>query len=162
MARKRIPSLDRFMGKFEPEPNTGCWLWSGTLNQYGYGVFSMPGGTPKALAHRVAWSLLRGEITSDQNVLHKCDNPPCVNPDHLFLGTRKENVEDMARKGRGVRSQNVLYGVHRHNRHSPRPFEARVCFKRKWFYLGYFSTQEEAHVIAVAFKEKCYREGAPK
>lgn len=78
----------------------GCWLWSSSLDSTGYGVaFLKP--FPKAMkAHRVAWTLINGEIPRGLLVCHKCDIPACVNPEHLFLGTYKDNIQDSISKGR--------------------------------------------------------------
>mgnify|MGYP001598312210 CR=1 FL=1 len=75
-----------------------CWLWNGYTNAYGYGTFGI--SHRSTLAHRVSWNLHKGEIPSGICVLHFCDNPPCVNPDHLFLGTHKDNMHDATVKGR--------------------------------------------------------------
>jgi len=78
-----------------------CWVWTGSLSKAGYGQFM---GTPRwsrcMLASRVSWILTNGEIPAGLHVLHKCDNPPCVNPDHLWLGTAHDNMRDMVAKGR--------------------------------------------------------------
>lgn len=79
-------------------PDTGCWEWTGPRNACGYGTTNVENRS--ALAHRVAWELLRGPIPDGLLVCHKCDNPPCCNPDHLFLGTQADNMQDAARKGR--------------------------------------------------------------
>ncbi|HEY1294713.1 MAG TPA: HNH endonuclease [Chloroflexota bacterium] len=84
----------------------GCWLWTAARQRNGYGKIGA--GTHDAgtlLAHRVAWELVNGPIPNGLCVLHRCDNPPCVRPDHLFVGTIKNNAQDMARKGRGVLQQ---------------------------------------------------------
>jgi hypothetical protein len=75
-----------------------CWIWTATKNGDGYGHFSHKKFIYKA--HRFSWMLLYGDIPKGVLVLHKCDNPPCVNPEHLFLGTDKDNVHDAIRKGR--------------------------------------------------------------
>lgn len=90
----------RFAGDYMPEPTTGCWLWTAGLQKYGYGGFSMRARTYPA--HRISWLMHRGAI-GDKFVLHKCDTPACVNPEHLFLGTQADNIRDMDRKGRGRR-----------------------------------------------------------
>jgi hypothetical protein len=95
--------IERFEKKFIPVTDSGCWLWLASCNRRGYGQFMMttPSVRPQ-LAHRVSWRLYRGEIPDGKHVLHKCDTPSCVNPDHLFIGTDFENVHDMIRKGRMV------------------------------------------------------------
>jgi hypothetical protein len=74
-------------------------MWTGAKNRQGYGQFWIPGRKP-AKAHRVSWELLHGSITSEVNVLHRCDRPSCVNPAHLFTGTLLDNNRDMWEKGR--------------------------------------------------------------
>jgi hypothetical protein len=85
------------------EPNSGCWLWAGPSfdGRGGYGCFTMRrAGILQQRAHRVSWALYRGEIPADAHVLHRCDTPACVNPDHLFLGNQTKNMADKIRKGR--------------------------------------------------------------
>ncbi len=88
----------RFLEKCFPEPNSGCWIWTGALDVNGYARFSMYGRNWKA--SRAAYVLLKIDDPKDLFVLHRCDNATCVNPDHLFLGTQKENMDDRDRKGR--------------------------------------------------------------
>lgn len=80
-----------------------CWPWMFAKNKRGYGWFHLPGTTATSvLAHRLAYSEVHGLIPDGISVLHKCDNPPCCNPKHLFLGSRRDNNEDMRVKGRAV------------------------------------------------------------
>jgi hypothetical protein len=87
--------LRRFLNKVKKTNN--CWLWEASLrNKDGYGQFRLNG--KMRLAHRVSWQLFNGATTL--SVLHKCDNPPCVNPNHLFLGSQLDNIRDCINKGR--------------------------------------------------------------
>ena len=84
-----------------------CWLWTGATNGRGvngvaYGLMKIPKTRKNITAHRMSYTLHNGPITSKQWVLHKCDNPKCVNPDHLFLGDAAANAADMDAKGRRV------------------------------------------------------------
>jgi hypothetical protein len=82
----------------------GCWLWTGSCNARGYGQLhhAKRGDVSFRGAHKWSWTLHRGVVPAGMWVLHKCDNPPCVNPDHLFLGTPLDNARDMAAKARQV------------------------------------------------------------
>jgi len=92
--KRLLPS--RFWSKVKKTDT--CWLWTSNKTIFGYGQFSH-NGQPRA-AHRVSWELTNGAIPKSLFVLHKCDNPPCVRPDHLFLGTHKDNMIDRNKKGR--------------------------------------------------------------
>ena len=91
--------MKRFWDKVKKSKEiNGCWEWQGALSRLGYGHFKYQGKT--AIAHRIAWQLVCGEIPNGLCVLHACDNPKCVNPNHLFLGTMKDNTQDMMNKQR--------------------------------------------------------------
>lgn len=95
----------RFWSKVEK--TEGCWVWQGVTDKDGYGHFSQgrsTGSRSPQMAHRVAFALERGPIQTGLHVLHHCDNPPCVRPDHLFLGTNVDNVRDRMQKGRQGRT----------------------------------------------------------
>lgn len=109
-SRKFTPAIERFWVNVDKNgpvlrPELGpCWLWTGTINQNGYGVFSetMEGKHRNFLATRWIWRHEKGPIPDGLLALHKCDNPPCVRLDHLFPGTQADNVHDMDAKGRRV------------------------------------------------------------
>lgn len=97
--RKPLPVL---LAKYAVQPS-GCWAWTGTRNKQGYGVIGLyidgaPCGIP---APRLQWMHRHGNIPTGLVVMHVCDNPCCINPDHLALGTQATNLADMRAKGRG-------------------------------------------------------------
>lgn len=79
------------------DKTNACWYWTGAKNNRGYGNVRI--ASKYLLAHRVSYAIAYG-IPDDMNVLHKCDNPACVRPNHLFLGTHQDNMDDMVAKGR--------------------------------------------------------------
>lgn len=96
------PMRDKLLRFAMPEPNSGCWLWTGCMDHRGYGkVSSGVRRNHPVKAHRASYEEFVGPIPGGLWVLHKCDVRGCINPDHLFLGTPKDNSQDMMRKGRG-------------------------------------------------------------
>ncbi len=95
---------NRFYDKVLLPNENGCMEWQASKRDFGYGAFSLHGGFP-IKAHRYSYELFNGKIPKGMHVLHKCDNPPCVAPEHLYLGTDKENSSDRIKR----------------NRHSPPP-----------------------------------------
>ena len=92
--------MERFWNKVNKQAENGCWEWVAGRFSAGYGGFGLDG--KMKYAHRVSWMFEHGPIPDGLFVLHKCDNPSCVNPAHLFLGTHADNMRDKAEKGRAV------------------------------------------------------------
>lgn len=105
MSRRILTQQERFWPKVDKSGVDECWVWTARCHRQGYGLLSEWDGKRRTrlLAHRLAWEFTFGPIPVGLCVLHSCDNPPCVNPAHLFVGTHQDNIADMVRKGRQCR-----------------------------------------------------------
>lgn len=107
MARRvtNRPTQEFITSSVDIEPDTNCWLWNRYVQSLGYGQAEVCGKI--WLAHRLSWTVYRGVIPAGLLVLHRCDTPLCVNPQHLFLGTHQDNTDDRVAKGRFKRGPHV-------------------------------------------------------
>lgn len=96
-----MTEIERFEAKFAK--GEGCWEWQAAMGNQGYGHFWFR-GRPRP-SSQVSYILYKGDIEQGMHVLHRCDNRKCVNPDHLFLGTPRENIDDMLSKGRQAKGE---------------------------------------------------------
>jgi hypothetical protein len=125
-------TIARFMEKVAIQHGGGCWEWLAGKDKDGYGSFQYGGPRgeqkfEKRRAHRVSFDLFCGGLPEGMLVCHRCDNPSCVNPDHLFLGSTKDNVRDRINKGRSAAGES-------HGRHSsPESFRRGAAKRRRMF-----------------------------
>lgn len=129
------PIEDRIVERLKSSGD--CLLWSGAVDTSGYGLIRYMGKLHKA--HRLSYMLSKGKIPEGMLVCHKCDVPLCCNPDHLFLGTMQDNMDDREAKGRGVRKEGEAHGMSKLTADTVREARER------------FSKGESAYLLA-----KCY------
>lgn len=128
-AMNRYAPLEKdFWDNTEPIPFSGCFIWMRSLGSYGYGQIVVRGKLYRT--HRYAWELVNGPIPKGLWVLHACDTPSCVNPRHLFLGTRADNMRDCAKKGR---IKGITPEANRKKTHCPKghPYDEENTYWRK-------------------------------
>jgi len=101
-------AIDRFISKvIVPPDSSQCWTWTGARGHKGHGAFAPDGSIPRMMnAHRWIYQHVNGvDLPSDVFVCHRCDNPPCVNPDHLYAGSHQDNMRDMRVRARAARGE---------------------------------------------------------
>lgn len=106
---RRIPIERHLEANKIIDASIGCWLWTGRKHHFGHGVVSLTAPKRNVFVHRASWEQRNGPIPDGLCVLHKCDVPACFNPDHLFLGTREDNVADRDSKHRMPRGESLSY-----------------------------------------------------
>ena len=130
--------VKRFNAKFMPEKD-GCWIWTASARGSGYGQFYLKKYKRQIEAHRASWLLHVGDIPDGLQVLHRCDVRLCVNPEHLFLGTAKDNTQDMIAKNRqkmGSKSKTGIRGVHWNERWQRWQTNTDLANGKKQLYWG--------------------------
>ena len=140
----RVPLAERFWQYAIPGPF--CWEWHGHVDEDGYGRLWDADAGQNVAAHRVSWEIHYGPVPAGQWVLHRCDNPPCTRPTHLFLGDVQANVTDAVQKGR--------------NTHGERHPKAKLTWDlvqaaRARYAVGGVSKLRIAHDLGISYKTAC-------
>lgn len=114
--RKFLTPEERFWEKVDKRGDDECWPWMASCSAFGHGQFtSFYPLYKERLSHRIAWVMVNGPIPKGLCALHECDNPPCCNPRHLFLGTKADNTQDMMKKGRHIAPRGEGQPTHKYS-----------------------------------------------
>ena len=148
---KPLDPASRFWPKVDKTDD--CWLWTGSLDDRGYGRFYLRSGAAPAKAHRFAYELLVGPIPEGMSIDHRCHNPTCVNPEHLRPVTHQQNHENRAGAQCNNRSSGVR-GVTWNRRRNA--WQAQVKYRGKNHVVGLFSTADEAGIAAAAKRNELF------
>jgi hypothetical protein len=143
MAPPRRPLHERIRENVEIDPKSRCWNWKGVISKDGYGQMGIGRGCVQR-AHRVSYKTFIGHIPDGMLVCHHCDNPRCVNPYHLFLGTPSDNTRDMVKKGR---NRNPTGENHKQSKLK----EEEVLQIRRFFSYG-IALKEVAEAYGICFQ----------
>jgi HNH endonuclease len=135
------------------DKTSDCWTWTGFINWTGYGTFHLMNRILQA--HRLAWEFTFGKIPNGLFVCHKCDNRKCVNPNHLFLGTNADNVNDRHQKGRSARGDNSGARKHPESIHHKLTYD-QVLIIRNEYSSGRYSQYQLAKQYHVCQASICY------
>ena len=143
-----IDPIERFWRYANPRGESDCWEWMSTLDTKGYGRMIVK--RRQVSAHRFSWELHKGSIPKGLHVCHHCDNPRCVNPTHLFLGTQQDNMDDMNRKNRGRHPLGGVHIVRPSSTYRCKLSEALVGEIRERYTQGNISMRTLAHEYGVS------------
>ena len=146
MTRKVTPLTERFW-KYVQKTDS-CWVWTGAKAHGGYGVLSISRKQGIVRAHRLSWEIHNGPIPEGMDMCHTCDNPSCVNPSHLFLGTPHDNAIDMMEKGRDLEGRKRRARGEEH--HRAKLTAAQVVAIRSEYAAGDTSTRKLATKYGVS------------
>lgn len=134
-ATTKRKAIERFW-RLTRKSDQSCWIWTGALTYDGYGRIRPGTGHLYVTVHRFSWEMHHGSIPNGLCVLHRCDVRTCVNPSHLFLGTNRDNIDDMVRKGRTCKGRTVLPRARGENNGHAKVTEAIVRVIRKRHEVG--------------------------
>ena len=141
--------MNGFFNKVSFEPMSGCWLWTGTCNEKGYGIFN------KKRAHRFSWMMVNGQIPDGMQIDHRCHCPQCVNPEHLRLATTSNNTMNQRRRKDNKSGYKGVSWSKRLNK-----WRAQIRLNGKSHDIGYFIDPHEAHIAYVTEARKIFGEFA--
>ena len=135
--------IKNFWKKVDKKDNSSCWIWIGAHCNHGYGQMRI--NNKMKMAHRISWIIHFGNIPEGLEVCHKCDNPECVNPSHLFLGTHQDNMDDRKSKGRNKSLQGEMNGASKLK-------NSQILSIRKKYSTGEYSLRDLGREYHVGFE----------